>query len=367
MENVRPNAVKEVKEDECNTNNKEGKQSMLFAYKYKPTTIDNFFSSKGIKNILKTLLKIDDLNILLIGDACCGKTTLLNVLIREYYELNSGGSIPEHNILHINNLKEQGIGYFRNEMKTFCQSHSIVAGKKKMIVIDDIDTVNEQSQQVVRNYMDKYKNNVHFTFVCTNIQKVIESLQSRVHIIKIDSPTQMQIKELMDFIIKKEGLKMNNASKKFILKHSNNSIRTMINFIEKIHVFIGGDVSIPITEKMCIELCSDIKMETFELFLNHIKNGELKKAIEIIYKVHDYELSVIDILELFFVFVKMTNILTETEKYEIIKLISKYITIFYSVHEDVIELALFSFELHQFFNSVNSVNSVNSFKRETGI
>ena len=35
------------------------------------------------------------------------------------------------------------------------------------------------------------------------------------------------------------------------------------------------------------------------------------------------------------------------EKYEIIKILCKYITIFYSVHENVIELALFTYDIDQ--------------------
>ena len=39
---------------------------------------------------------------------------------------------------------------------------------------------------------------------------------------------------------------------------------------------------------------------------------------------------------------KTTDILTETQKYEIIKLLCKYISIFHNIHEDEIELALFT-------------------------
>jgi len=38
--------------------------------------------------------------------------------------------------------------------------------------------------------------------------------------------------------------------------------------------------------------------------------------------------------------------LKEEEKYKIIKLLCKYITIFYSVHENIIELALFTYDLY---------------------
>ena len=56
---------------------------------------------------------------------------------------------------------------------------------KKIVVLDDIDIINEQSQQVFRNCIDKFSHNVHFISSCSNTQKVIESLQSRFIIIKI--------------------------------------------------------------------------------------------------------------------------------------------------------------------------------------
>ena len=53
-----------------------------------------------------------------------------------------------------------------------------------------------------------------------------------------------------------------------------------------------------------------------------------------------------DILDNYFLFVKITNLLTDKQKYDIIPVICKYITIFYNIHEDEIELALFSNNLY---------------------
>ena len=58
-----------------------------------------------------------------------------------------------------------------------------------MVVIDDMDILNEQSQQVFRNYIDKYKNNVNFICSCSNIEKIIESIQSRLYIFTIKCNT----------------------------------------------------------------------------------------------------------------------------------------------------------------------------------
>jgi len=287
--------------------------------------------------MIRTLLEIDDINTLFIGSTGSGKTTLLYALIREYYGFSKTDTISETNILFINNIKEQGINYFRNEMKTFCQSHSSIHGKKKMIVIDDIDTINEQSQQVFRNYIDKYKNNVHFVSVCTNIQKVIESIQSRVHIIKIQSPTHQEIENIMNYIIMQEGLVIDEPAKHYLLTISNDSIRVLINYLEKI--FIYGK---PIDYDLCVKMCSMISSEKFEEYIHHLKKKDVGRAITLIYEISDFGYSVIDILDYFFMFIKQTNSLDETMKYKIIPFLCKYITIFNKIHEDTIELALFT-------------------------
>ena len=63
---------------------------------------------------------------------------------------------------------------------------------------------------------------------------------------------------------------------------------------------------------------------------------------QIFYKLFDKGSSVMDIYDNYFIFIKSTDLLTETQKYEIIKLLCKYITIFHNIHEDEIELALFT-------------------------
>jgi hypothetical protein len=73
-------------------------------------------------------------------------------------------------------------------------------------------------------------------------------------------------------------------------------------------------------------------------------------AINIIYSIYDKGYSVMDILDNYFLFIKTTAILTEDEKYMIVPLICKYITIFHNIHEDEIEVAVFTNNLISNFN-----------------
>jgi len=313
-----------------------------FISKYRPYFINDFCFDDKIITVIKTLIEIDHLNILFVGNSSSGKTSLLYALIREYYGLSKESTFPENNILFINNLKEQGIQYFRNEMKTFCQSHTAIHGKKKLVIVDDIDTINEQSQQVFRNYIDKYKHNIHFISVCTNIQKVIESFQSRMHIIQIPISTAQQIRSILDKICSAENINMDNDSKEYILMISNNCIRVLINYLEKIRILTLSENTAEINLEQCKKICSNISHQQFENYVEKVKQKNLTEAIDILYSIHDYGYSVIDILDYFFAFIKTTTLLDEDTKYKYIPFLCKYITVFHNVHEDGIELALFT-------------------------
>jgi DNA polymerase III delta prime subunit len=319
-------------------------ENKLFIHKFQPIYFEDFEIDSDIITILNTLINMDNLNILFIGDMGSGKTSLLNAVIKEYYKDSSSTNNYNDNILHINNLKEQGINYYRNDVKTFCQTNSSIKKKKKIIVLDDIDLINEQSQQVFRNCIDKYSHNVHFISSCCNIQKVIESLQSRFMIIKIKPLQRENMYKILYKIKNVTNLSITPEAEDFILNVSNNTAKTLINYMEKFKL-----LNETITLKLAINVCTNISFCTFEEYTILIKNKNLIEAINIMYKIYDKGYSVMDILDNYFLFIKTTTIINENEKYKIIPFICKYITIFHDIHEDEIELALFTNNLIQIF------------------
>jgi DNA polymerase III delta prime subunit len=308
----------------------------LFVNKYQPLYFDDFGNDNEIIQMLKTLILIDNLNILLIGDIATGKTSILNALIREYYKGYSQKEYEE-NVLYINSLKEQGINYYRTDVKTFCQTCSNVKNKRKIVILDDIDFINEQSQQVFRNCIDKYSHNVHFISSCSNIQKVIESLQSRFTIIKIKPLKRENFIQIMNNIKQMENIEIDDDAEDFIINISNNTVKTIINYMEKFKL-----LNEKITLNLATHLCSNISFLNFEEYTRLVLNEKIREAIQLMYEIYDKGYSVMDILDNFFIFVKSTNTLTEEQKYKIIPCICKYISVFHNIHEDEIELSLFT-------------------------
>ena len=313
-------------------------------FKYNPKIINDLEINDSIKILLETFIKMDNLNLLFIGDSGSGKTTLINVLINEYYK-----GIPENlknsNILIINNLKEQGISYYRSEVKTFCQTTSRIPNKKKFLILDDIDIINEQSQQVFRNCIDKYSQNIHLLSSCINPQKVIESIQSRINIVKLNQFTDNQLENIFDKIKINEKITIDDKSKKFIISISNNSIRILINYLEKFKL-----LKLPINLQLAHQVCTNILFIDFDKFTSYCKNNDINTAIKIIFEIYNQGFSVMDILDNYFIYIKLTNSIDEDLKFEIIKIICTYITIFHIVHEDEIELSLFTNNIISVFN-----------------
>jgi DNA polymerase III delta prime subunit len=310
--------------------------NLPFIYKYKPSDLKNFEMNKEIKDIFYSLVNNDNLNLLLVGNGGSGKTTLIEIIINEYYK-DSKDKYKE-NILEINNLKEQGIQYYRNELKIFCQTSSTIIGKKKIIILDDIDNINEQSQQVFRNCIDKYSHNVNFISSCTNIQKVIDTLQSRIIIIKIPPIQNYQMINILQHIIKNENISINEENSNKIIELSNFSIRLLINYLEKIKI-----LNIELNEEVINSICSNISYDIFDRYTNFILQKNIHSSIKILYDLYDNGYSVMDILDNYFVYIKTCKLIDdEIIKYKIIKLICYFITIFHNIHEDEIELSIFT-------------------------
>jgi len=330
MENIKVDVEKEIKQTLKSV------LPQLFMHKFHPIFFKDFEIDIEIIEILNILINMNNLNILFIGDVGAGKTALLNALIREYYVGYEPHQFAD-NILHINSLKEQGINYYRNDVKTFCQTCSSIKNKKKIIVLDDLDIINEQSQQVFRNCIDKYSHNVNFISSCRNTQKVIESLQSRLSIIKIKPLQRENLEKIMNKIIITETITIHPLAKEFILNICNNNAKILINYMEKFKLLNEN-----VTLDLATSICTNINFCTFQEYTELLKQNKLTSAIKILYAIHEKGYSVMDILDNYFLFIKITNILTENEKYKIIPYLCKYITVFHNIHEDEIELSLFT-------------------------
>jgi DNA polymerase III gamma/tau subunit len=212
--------------------------------------------------------------------------------------------------------------------------------------LDDVDTINEQNQQVFRNCIDKYRHNVCFIASCTNVQKVIDNLQSRQIILKINPINALCMENILRKICAREHIEITDDAAQFTLKVCNKSVRILINYLEKFKI-----MGLPISLQLANQLCTNIGFSKFDDYTADCLNpaAPIARCISHLYELHDQGYSVMDILDNYFGYIKHTHLLDETMQYRTIAIICKYISVFHNVHEDEIELALFTNNLCKLF------------------
>jgi DNA polymerase III gamma/tau subunit len=143
-----------------------------------------------------------------------------------------------------------------------------------------------------------------------------------------------------------ENIVIDEDAQEFIINISNNTVKILINYMEKFKL-----LNERITIELVNNLCTNISFITFEEYTKFILSNNLNEAIKLIYEIYDKGYSVMDILDNYFIFVKNTITLNEDQKYKIIPCICKYITVFHNIHEDEIELSLFTNNLIDILSS----------------
>jgi DNA polymerase III delta prime subunit len=295
---------------------------MIFAEKYLPRTFSDFGDEKQeLMSIISSLIK-DVVNILLVGNECSGKSCILDAIIA-------------HLSLPVLRLKDYGVQYCRNDLKFFCQNREL-----KVVIVDDIDMFSESSQQILRNCIDKFSDKTYFVMSCSNPQKVLQSIQTLLFTLKIPDVSQSLKRSLLDQI---SEISLEEDVKEFIIETSQN-IKCMLYNLQK--CFFAGKTQLSDIKSL---ICTIHPLE-FDEFTNALKNHLRQDATERILKLYNEGFSVIDILDAYYVYVKQCRNISEEDKYKIITVIAKFTALFYSIHEDSIELSLFVNDLVKTFS-----------------
>ena len=291
-----------------------------FIYKYQPSKLEDFDTEYTF---------LTNTHLLLLGGERTGKTTLANLLSKHFI-------VPtQENCLYINNIKEQGIQYYRTDMKCFCQTTPSIS---KMVIVDEVDDLSEQVQQIFLNYMNKYGNSVKFILVGKSNQKIIEGIFQKCAVVLMKPVKKNYLQQLTRTVVKNESISMTEDAMEYLIQISGKSINTILNYLEKYKI-----LNIPITKDYIEGSHHAIHDQVFVTMTTAILKQDEPGAISSILYLYEEGYSVIDILDSYFQFIK-TYTLDDVYKYEFVKIICKYIIIYTNVHEHQLELLLFVHE-----------------------
>ena len=164
---------------------------------YRPTIINNLAINDELKKKIKLLIKTMNFqNILITGDTGTCKTTSVNCILRELY------NNKYDDIMMLNLSSDICKKTTQDNIINFCEKK--INNKKikfKTIVIDNIDKIQERTQQVIINLLKKYNTNIKFILIGTGLHDIIESIQTECLLLHFDRIEISKIKFILEVLI----------------------------------------------------------------------------------------------------------------------------------------------------------------------
>lgn len=296
--------------------------------KYRPVFLDDVVGNTETIERLKIIAREGNMpHVIISGMPGIGKTTsvlcLARQLLGESYkeavlELNAsderGTWILLCYVMTIS-LTQLGIDVVRNRIKGFAQKKvTLPAGRHKLVILDEADSMTSGAQQALRRTMEIYSNTTRFAFACNQSNKIIEPLQSRCAILRYAKLTDAQVVKRLMQIIEAEKVEYSDDGLAALVFSAEGDMRQAINNLQSTFAgfgFVSGDNVFKVVDSP-----HPIKVQAM---LKACYEGNVDSALETLRELWDLGYSSHDIISTMFKVTKTIPTLSEHAKLEFIK------------------------------------------------
>jgi len=165
----------------------------LWVEKYRPKTLDEYIGNKELKDKLKEFIKKQDIsNLLLEGTAGGGKSSAMNLLVREI----------DCDYKYINASNERGIDTVRGTILNFCTS--VGFSPLKILTLDEFSSFSPDGQNALKAVIEQYAKHTRFILTCNNVEQIIEPIRSRCQEFKVVPPSKSEVLNRCCYILEQE-------------------------------------------------------------------------------------------------------------------------------------------------------------------
>lgn len=247
-----------------------------FLEKYRPKCFNEIVGQKHIIDSLKEMKKsiLDFPHLMFYGPPGIGKTTTAQALAYEIY-----GPDWDSVVCEINASEERNLDTVRNKIITYCKTmlpvHDV---ERKMVILEEADHFNVQSQPALRRPMEQYSENTIFVLTCNNPKKIITPIQSRCAVFKFEDPTEDDIGVYIGRVAAAETVVLDLDAFNLIKKNAYKDYRrALMIFQPAIQTIDGNKV---VRADRLIEVFNFIKEDSIEEIMLQILENNVDGAIE---------------------------------------------------------------------------------------
>ena len=196
-------------------------ENSLLVEKYRPSKLENYVGNENIKKSIAKYLDQNDIqNLIFYGPAGTGKTTLAKIIIKNL----------DCDHLYINASDERGIETIRDKVQGF----AMVASFKplKVVILDEADFLTIQAQASLRNIIETFSRTTRFIMTCNFVERIIDPLQSRCHVLKIVPPTKKDVARHLAWVLDQEKIRYEMQDLVPLINQYYPDLRKCINTIQ---------------------------------------------------------------------------------------------------------------------------------------
>ena len=196
-------------------------ENSLLVEKYRPSILDNYVGNENIKKSIAKYLDQNDIqNLIFYGPAGTGKTTLAKIIVANL----------DCDHLYINASDERGIETIRDKVQGFA---SVASFKPlKVVILDEADFLTIQAQASLRNIIETFSRTTRFIMTCNFVERIIDPLQSRCHVLKIVPPTKKDVARHLAWVLDQEKIRYEMQDLVPLINQYYPDLRKCINTIQ---------------------------------------------------------------------------------------------------------------------------------------
>ena len=244
----------------------------LWVDKYRPSTLGDLSYHSDLSRLLDRLGESGDIpHLLFYGPSGAGKKTRILALLHKIFGANvmkvkcevrnfkAGSLNTEITVLQSNvhiDMTPSDVGFkdkvvVQQMIKEIASSKNPDGRSFKVLVLNQADHLTDEAQAALRRTLEKYTATTRVVLVANSLCRIIAPLRSRCLGIRVASPTEPEIKEVLLKIAAEERQNLTPLLLQRIVSSSNRNLRRAIMIMQTAfiqHGKLADDCQIPVPE-----------------------------------------------------------------------------------------------------------------------
>ncbi|KAJ2549573.1 replication factor C subunit 4 [Coemansia sp. RSA 1933] len=279
--------------------------------KHRPTEIKDIVGNQETVDRLSIIAMSGNIpNLILAGAPGIGKTTSILCLAHKLL-----GPAYKEAVLELNASDDRGIEVVRNRIKAFAQKKvNLPAGRHKVIILDEADSMTPGAQQALRRTMEIYSNTTRFALACNLSDKIIEPIQSRCAILRFGKLQNDQVLHRLVEICRFESVEYTPEGLEAVAFSADGDMRQAINNLQSTASGFGL-----VSPDNVFRVCDQPHPVVIRKMLASCSTGDVDDAVACITSLWSQGYSAVDIITSVFRVVKIYDELDEDKKLKFVR------------------------------------------------